>query len=39
MYQEYIKANPNIINNPELIEEITYREMRAILCRIWSFSR
>ena len=24
------KANPNIINNPELIEEITYREMREL---------
>lgn len=24
------KANPNIINNPDLIEEITYREMREL---------
>ena len=24
------KANPNIINHPELIEEITYREMREL---------
>lgn len=24
------KANPNIIKDPELIEEITYREMREL---------
>ena len=28
------KANPNIINNPDLIEEITYREMRELSYRV-----
>ena len=30
MYQVFIRQNPNIINNPDLIEEITYREMREL---------
>ena len=32
------KANPTIIDQPELIEEITYREMRELSRRIWSVS-
>ena len=32
------KANPTIIDKPELIEEITYREMRELsYAGVWSF--
>ena len=33
------KANPNIINNPELIEEITYRKCESYLMQDLEFSR